>query len=69
MRRLPGWAAGVLVALAVFQAPRAACHGQGPKATAQGKGGEVFDMALSPDGQRLATASDAQTVRVWEAVP
>jgi WD40 repeat protein len=34
--------------------------------TLKGHRGEVIDVTFSPDGQRLASTSDDQSVRVWE---
>ncbi len=38
-----------------------------PTLTLTGHDGDVFSIAYSPDGQRLATAGKDGTVRIWEA--
>ena len=35
--------------------------------TLNGHSGAVWSVAWSPDGKRLATASDDQTAKVWDA--
>ena len=38
-----------------------------PLASLQGYTGDVYSVAWSPDGKTLATGSDDQTVKLWEA--
>jgi WD40 repeat protein len=64
-RLLPG--VGVLVALATFQGPGAACRGQEPKAALKGNGGGVWAVTFSPDGKTLASAGAAGIIELREA--
>src|SRR5262249_49428395 len=39
-----------------------------PARVLEGHSGNVCDLAFSPDGQRLATSADDETIRIWDPV-
>jgi WD40 repeat protein len=39
-----------------------------PACVLEGHSGNVCDLAFSPDGQRLATSADDETIRIWDPV-
>lgn len=57
-----------LLSMALFVVPCISMAGAPPRLVLQqGHHDAIEDIALSPDGKRLATASQDATVRIWEA--
>jgi WD40 repeat protein len=43
-------------------------HRAGPAQVLEGHTGDICDLAFSPDGKRLATSADDETIRIWDPI-